>query len=689
MAVVKYKKDGEWVAISNYTVQPIVPVQTTGESTTEIMSQKAVTDELNLKANKSETYTKTEVDNTFLTQSGATNTYATKQEVSVIEENVENITNMIPTGGGSTTIITNDNFNDYITGDTTIQEIQGDITNIEGDITNIEGSANTINNKVDKINTELGFSSSNEYEPSSSNSIISGASSVTDAINKVADAVTNIELAQIVTALPTQDINDNIIYLVATKGDTEGQNIYSEYIHINGNWEKLGEFKADVDLSDYVTNTELTNQLRNYVTTTALNNTLSGYATTSVTNQLRTDLNTVSGKVNSVSGEVTTIKNQLGSATGQIVTVNNINNLVSGTPTITAITNNINQIKAYQVNGHAISGNPVLNGADIKLNGFAVASSRTAITATDTTSAAFGKVQKYLNDLVSATGSLNSSVTSLTSATGTLQTNINNTNAHTINGLRLDTNPTLNGGHIRLNGFAVAGSRTAIGTGDTTSAAFGKVQKYLNDLVSATGTIQTNINSTNAHTINTKRLDSNPTLNGGDIKLNGFSVAGSRQDVATGDTVSGAFGKVQRFLNELESATGSINSNLSTVSGRVNTVSGNVSTISGNVNTLLSDYNRNTGHTSTSSLANVSTAKRLVIATVSGNQSFSLSGNSLADGREVYIIVHNTSGNDITVTMPSTGNYVNVSGDTLTVKARSYGDISVLSDGTNKYIRFL
>ena len=627
MAVVKYKKDGEWVAISNYTVQPIVPVQTTGESTTEIMSQKAVTDELNLKANKSETYTKEEVNSTFLTQSGATNTYATKQEVSVIEGKVENITNMIPTGGGSTTIITNDNFNDYITGDTTIQEIQGDITNIEG-------SANTINNKVDKINTELGFSSSNEYEPSSSNSIISGASSVTDAINKVADAVTNIELAQIVTALPTQDINDNIIYLVATKGDTEGQNIYSEYIHINGNWEKLGEFKADVDLSDYVTNTELTNQLRNYVTTTALNNTLSGYATTSVTNQLRTDLNTVSGKVNSVSGEVTTIKNQLGSATGQIVTVNNINNLVSGTPTITAITNNINQIKAYKVNGHAISGNPTLNGGDIKLDGFAVAGSRTAIATTDTTSAAFGKVQKYLNDLVSATGSLNTNITSLQSATGTLQTNINNTNAHTINGLRLDTNPT---------------------------------------------------------------------LNGGDIKLNGFAVAGSRQDVATGDTVSGAFGKVQRFLNELESATGSINSNLSTVSGRVNTVSGNlntvsgrvntvsgnVSTISGNVNTLLSDYNRNTGHTSTSSLANVSTAKRLVIATVSGNQSFSLSGNSLADGREVYIIVHNTSSSDITVTMPSTGNYVNVSGDTLTVKAKSYGDISVLSDGTNKYIRFL
>ena len=88
MAVVKYKKDGEWVAISNYTVQPIVPVQTTGNSTTEIMSQKAVTDELNLKANKSETYTKNEVNTTFLTQSGATNTYATKEDLANVNVNV-------------------------------------------------------------------------------------------------------------------------------------------------------------------------------------------------------------------------------------------------------------------------------------------------------------------------------------------------------------------------------------------------------------------------------------------------------------------------------------------------------------------------------------------------------------------------------------------------------------------------
>ena len=58
MAVIKYKDaNGNYVALTNYTVQPITPVQSTGSSTTEIMSQKAVTTELNKKANSADVYT--------------------------------------------------------------------------------------------------------------------------------------------------------------------------------------------------------------------------------------------------------------------------------------------------------------------------------------------------------------------------------------------------------------------------------------------------------------------------------------------------------------------------------------------------------------------------------------------------------------------------------------------------------
>ena len=65
-------------------------------------------------------------------------------------------------------------------------------------------------------------------------------------------------------------------------------------------------------------------------------------------------------------------------------------------------------------------------------------------------------------------------------------------------------------------------------------------------------TLQDNIDATNAHTINTHRLDSNPVLNGTDIKLDGYEKnAGTTPadlDVKVTDTTSAAFGKVQKRI---------------------------------------------------------------------------------------------------------------------------------------------
>lgn len=65
-------------------------------------------------------------------------------------------------------------------------------------------------------------------------------------------------------------------------------------------------------------------------------------------------------------------------------------------------------------------------------------------------------------------------------------------------------------------------------------------------------TLQDNIDATNAHTINTHRLDSNPVLNGIDIKLDGYEKnAGNTPtdlDVKATDTASAAFGKVQKRI---------------------------------------------------------------------------------------------------------------------------------------------
>lgn len=50
----------------------------------------------------------------------------------------------------------------------------------------------------------------------------------------------------VVSKLPTEDIKLNVIYLVVTSNYEDSTNVFTEYIYVNGQWEKLGEFKADI-----------------------------------------------------------------------------------------------------------------------------------------------------------------------------------------------------------------------------------------------------------------------------------------------------------------------------------------------------------------------------------------------------------------------------------------------------------
>ena len=59
----------------------------------------------------------------------------------------------------------------------------------------------------------------------------------------------------IVNVLPTEDIDESAIYLVPSE-ETETGNVYAEYIYVNNQWEKLGETPIEVDLTDYVKNTD-------------------------------------------------------------------------------------------------------------------------------------------------------------------------------------------------------------------------------------------------------------------------------------------------------------------------------------------------------------------------------------------------------------------------------------------------
>lgn len=106
MAILKYTRaDGTVVKLNSYKVNNLIPQQSKGDNPNAVMSQKAVTDELNSvglqidevtgqittinttlgnKANASEVYTKTESDNKYLTAADITGK-ADKSEVSAVK----------------------------------------------------------------------------------------------------------------------------------------------------------------------------------------------------------------------------------------------------------------------------------------------------------------------------------------------------------------------------------------------------------------------------------------------------------------------------------------------------------------------------------------------------------------------------------------------------------------------------
>ena len=81
------------------------------------------------------------------------------------------------------------------------------------------------------------------------------AGSGIDITDNVISCVLDLTLYKIVSELPTEDIDTTKIYLVVDSEGTHG-NLYKEYIYVEEEWELLGEYKADIDLSPYLTKVE-------------------------------------------------------------------------------------------------------------------------------------------------------------------------------------------------------------------------------------------------------------------------------------------------------------------------------------------------------------------------------------------------------------------------------------------------
>ena len=59
----------------------------------------------------------------------------------------------------------------------------------------------------------------------------------------------DLTLYKVVSVLPTSSIDTTKIYLV--KDSAVDNNSYSEYMYVDGSWEKLGDFRSSVDLEPY------------------------------------------------------------------------------------------------------------------------------------------------------------------------------------------------------------------------------------------------------------------------------------------------------------------------------------------------------------------------------------------------------------------------------------------------------
>ena len=85
--------------------------------------------------------------------------------------------------------------------------------------------------------------------------------SETDSAIETAIGAIDKEVFEFVDALPEDNIKSNKIYVIPN-ADGQGQNVYTEYLYIESQskWEIVGQFKADTDLSNIYTKSEVYNK---------------------------------------------------------------------------------------------------------------------------------------------------------------------------------------------------------------------------------------------------------------------------------------------------------------------------------------------------------------------------------------------------------------------------------------------
>lgn len=200
-------------------------------------------------------------------------------------------------------------------------------------------------------------------------------------VDALIGAISTISI-EVVQTLPTQDIKTNTIYFVP-KQTAGTQNVYDEYIYVNNAWELIGD--TEIDLSNYVTTTDLATVLQDYVTSTGLSTILANYYTSSQIDTL------LGGKVNDVEVNGTSVVN--GQGVAEVTVPDDLADLADDS-THRTVTDTEKSTWSAKV-----SDNPT----------FTEASTRANIASGESFTTILGKIKKFFTDLktVAFTGSYN------------------------------------------------------------------------------------------------------------------------------------------------------------------------------------------------------------------------------------------------------------------------------------------
>lgn len=169
MAILKYTdKNGNIVAVNSYKINNVIVSQAPGQSTADVMSQKAVTDELATKANSSDVYTKSETDSKL----------SSKANTSAIPTKVSQLTN------DKGYLTSHQSLSDYAKK----TEVTSADTALQNDI---DANEAAVTAALNKLKQSAGFNANGEY-------VNSDYTSLSDAIDDLVERLTAIETEEII-----------------------------------------------------------------------------------------------------------------------------------------------------------------------------------------------------------------------------------------------------------------------------------------------------------------------------------------------------------------------------------------------------------------------------------------------------------------------------------------------------------